>query len=380
MKKIFLFGAVALFFFSCKNNTKFKLSGTVENGKNEVVYLESVGLDATRLIDSVKLSSDGEFEFNAARPEFSPEFYQLRLKNQVISLSVDSTEFIEIKSNLKNFATDYTVSGSKDCSDIKRLSAASSRVKTAIDSLLVLRDKGLLADSLVQKSAKIKLADYKQEALKIIYTNPKSAAAYFALLQRIYTFYIFDPSSKTDIKAFGAVATAYDVFHHEHPRSKHLRDYTLQAMKAMKQPDELVVPADKVNSIGSMEIALPDVNGNVVRLTSLKGKVVVLNFTAYQSKFSPALNMLLGEIYSAKRAKGLEIYQVSLDDDENFWKVSASHLPWKCVRDITGSRSNVVNTYNVSELPTIFIINRTGEVVSRVNNIKNLEAEIEKQL
>jgi peroxiredoxin len=130
----------------------------------------------------------------------------------------------------------------------------------------------------------------------------------------------------------------------------------------------------------TLEIALPDLKGVVKKLSAQKGKVVVLCFTAYQTEFSPSLNMILGEIYASDRAKGVEIYQVSLDDDENFWKVSASHLPWICVRDPNGSRTIVAKTFNISQLPTIFLVDRNGDISSKNQNLKSLSAEIAKLL
>jgi hypothetical protein len=369
-----------LLLVSCKYDSKFVVSGVVEDGKGQTLYLEQVGLSKSVVLDSANLSSDGEFSFKEERSEFTPEFYQLRLKDQVINLAIDSTESISVKASAKDFATGYSVEGSRNCSQIKSLNTLSMKTKASIDSLVKLSDKKIIGPDLFTLQTREKLSMYKREALKVIYSDPKSAAAYFALFQRIYSYLIFSPSTKEDIRAFGAVATSYDLYYPNNPRTKHLKEFTLQAMGAMRRTEGLRISRDKVNMEANFDIELPDLHGDVQKLSSLTGKVVVLCFTAYQAKFSPELNMTLGEMYSADRSRGLEIYQVSLDEDENFWKVSASHLPWKCVRDIDGVDSSVAQRFNVKQLPTVFLLNRDGEIVKRVQNLQILRSEIDKLL
>jgi glutathione peroxidase-family protein len=154
----------------------------------------------------------------------------------------------------------------------------------------------------------------------------------------------------------------------------------MQGMKASRQEAGFAVPQDKVKVLGSFEIDLPDIRGRNIRLSSLTGKLVLLNFTAYQTEFSPSLNMTLGDLYTQYKERGFEIYQVSLDQDENFWKVSASNIPWVCVYDRNAQNSEFAAMYNVTQLPTLFLLNRQGEIVKRVTNISTLKSELAKLL
>ena len=108
---------------------------------------------------------------------------------------------------------------------------------------------------------------------------------------------------------------------------------SLQAERQLKQPTLL----EQAKEASLIDISLPDIKGKQQKLSDLKGKVVLLDFTAYQTDYSPEYNILLAKIYKQFRDKGFEIYQVSLDNNENFWKVSASNLPWICVRDEASS-------------------------------------------
>ncbi|MEG2514359.1 MAG: thioredoxin family protein, partial [Bacteroidaceae bacterium] len=108
--------------------------------------------------------------------------------------------------------------------------------------------------------------------------------------------------------------------------------------------------------------------------------VVILDFTIYQSASSAAHNFALRDLYSKYANQGLEIYQVSLDADEHFWKTAADNLPWICVHDPNGTYSSNAALYNVKKLPTYFLINRNNELSARDETIKDLEAEVKKML
>ena len=112
------------------------------------------------------------------------------------------------------------------------------------------------------------------------------------------------------------------------------------------------------------------------RLTDLKGKVVILDFTIYQSAVSATHNYMLRDLYDKYAARGLEIYQVSLDADEHYWKTTANNLPWICVRDGNGIYSTYATAYNVQNLPTLFLVTRANELSARSETIKDLEAAV----
>ena len=133
----------------------------------------------------------------------------------------------------------------------------------------------------------------------------------------------------------------------------------------------------KTTEISFLDIELPNLKGEVVKLSGVaEGKPVVINFTAYQAEWSPALNMALGEIYTKYHGQGLDIYQISLDSDAHFWKNAASNLPWVTVRDPQSVYSQIAGLYNVKQLPAIFILDRKGNLVKRVDDPKTLEADV----
>ena len=115
-------------------------------------------------------------------------------------------------------------------------------------------------------------------------------------------------------------------------------------------------------------------------LSALKGKVVILDFIVYQTTVSVSHNLVLRELYDKYKDKGLEIYQVSLDADEHYWRQASDNLPWICVRDEAGIYSPLVETYNITEIPSVYVINKANELVERNDDMKGMEAAIGKLL
>ena len=369
-----------LLFTACKKNSDFTVEGVVSGADGQMMYLENVGVSTVELMDSVKLTAAGKFSFTKPRPAF-PDFYRLRLNNQLINFSVDSTETISFVADAGTFATSYSVEGSENCKAIKNITLAQLDANQAIHRLRKESESGLLADSVYSRQGREAAEAYKDVARKYIYSAPMSAAAYFALFQQIDGLLFFDLYDKNDSKAYGAVATSFDHYYPESPRAKHLYNLALQSIKVIRSQRPMDLDKVEKKEVSFLDIELPDVHGENTKLSSVAtGKVVLINFTAYMSEWSPALNMEFGDLYTRYHDKGLEIYQISLDNDVHFWKNAASNLPWTCVRDPQSVYSQTAALYNVKQLPAIFILDRKGNLVKRVDDVKKLEADIKSVL
>ena len=365
---------------ACKKNAEFTVKGVVADAAGEVMYLENVGVSSVTRMDSVKLTSAGEFQFKQPRPAY-PDFYRLRLNNQLINFSVDSTETISLVADAETFSTSYTIEGSEDAKAIKQITLAQLDANQVIQRLRKEYEEGLLADTLYASEIKKASAAYKEVALKYIYSAPMSAAAYFALFQQIDGMLFFDLYDAADSKAYGAVATSLDRVYPESPRAKHLHNLALQSIKVIRSKNQKSAPSElanvKTNEVGFMDIELPGLKGESVKLSEVAaGKPTLICFTAYSLEWSPALNMALADFYAKYHKQGLEIYQISLDDDSHFWKNAASNLPWICVRDPQSVYSQVAALYFVRQLPAFFLLDSKGTLVQRIEEPKQLEAAI----
>ena len=369
-------GLCMFFLSACNNSSDFTVKGVVAGADGQLMYLENVGISNVVTLDSIKLAPGGKFKFTEKRPEY-PDFYRLRLNNQLINFAVDSTETISFVADAGTFATSYSVEGSENSKAIKAITLAQLDANQAISRLRKEYEDKMISDTTYRMKVLAAADAYKEVARKYIYSAPMSTAAYFALFQQIDGLLFFDLYDRKDVKAYGAVATSYNHTYPESPRSKHLYNLTLQSMKVLRAQRPVDYSNVETKEISFLDIELPDVRGEVVKLSTVApGKVVLINFTAYQTEWSPAVNMALGELYTKYHDQELEIYQVSLDSDFHFWRNGASNLPWVTVHDPQSVYSQVAGLYNVKQLPALFILDRKGNLVKRVEDVKKLEADV----
>ena len=373
----------ALALTSC-NNKKFHINGNITEAKDSMLYLENISLNGPVKIDSVKLGEDGTFDFQEnAMDSITPEFYRLRIANQTINLSIDSTETVTVKAAYPQMSYKYEVEGSENCNTIKELSLKQMLLQSNINGIV--KNPNIGVDSVDVIVARM-LNDYKQDIKRnYIFKAPMMASSYYALFQtlqvgRVNTL-IFNPrNNKDDVKVFAAVATSWDTYYPNAERGKNLHNIAIQGMKDIRiienQMAAQQLDASKVQVNGVIELALQDNKGVTRKLTDLKGKVVLLDFHLFAGEQSTKRIMMLRELYNKYHAAGFEIYQVSVDPDEHFWKTSTAALPWISVRDEDGIQGASVAKYNVQSIPTFFLIDRSNTLRSRDVQIKDLDAAI----
>ena len=377
MKKYVIIALAVLGMASC-NERKFHVEGTITNAPDSVLYFEHIGIEDIVPVDSARLDADGHFAFSG-KLVGAPEFYRLRISDQIISLSVDSTETITVRAQYPQMASQYEVEGSDNCQKIKELALLQQDLyqrgqKISDDESLTLQQAN---DSIISI-----INQYKQDVkLRYIFAAPDKPYAYFALFQTLGNMLLFDPrNNEDDIKVFGAVATSWDTYYPGSERGANLHNIAIEGMNNVRRQKAAEVrselPADKVKSAGLIDIRLQDNKGRLCSLSDLKGQVVLLDFHLFATEESPARILMLRELYNKYHAQGLEIYQVSLDPDEHFWKQQTAALPWISVREPAGPQSQTIAIYNVQGLPTFFLIDRSNTIVGRSETIDDLEAAI----
>ena len=379
MKKTLAILLILTGLFSCKQHNKFHISGKVTDAKGEMLYFEYSGLMKTTVLDSTKLSDDGEFRFKSARPAY-PDFYRLRLNDKIITFAVDSCEDITIDAKSDNFATNYKLTGSTTSLQIQKLRQSVMNIQQKANELT----SSLSTEQQNAKIAEIEkdIETHKVMARKLILQNPRSTAAYFALYQKVNNTFLFSPYIKTDKPYCAAVATSFNTFMPEYDRSKNIYSLVLDAIKTERSQKEKEAWKEILAnaSTGYIDIALTDKNNVERKLSQLQGKVILIDFSAYETKESIDYTFALRELYNKYHNRGFEIYQVSLDQNKLLWKQSVANIPWVCVRDEAGPDTRFVSSYNISSIPTTFLINRKGVIIGRSFGFEELRREIEKNL
>ena len=366
---------------SCSKN-KFNVNGEITQAKDSVLYFENMSLDGPVVMDSVKLGDDGKFAFSGDGVT-SPEFYRLRIANQIINLSIDSTETVSFKAQYPTMASQYEVTGSENCSKIKEL--ALMQMGLLGQAMAIDRNPSLGVQQASDSIAKI-VEKYKENVkANYIFKEPYKAYAYFALFQALGNTLIFNPrETNEDVQVFAAVATSWDTYYPDAERGLNLHNIAIEGIKAqrilMARQNGPLIDASKVQVANIIDVPLLDSKGKKHSLTELAGKVVLLDFHAFSSEHSTERIMLLRELYNKYHAKGFEIYQVGLDPNEHFWKTQTSLLPWINVYDPDGPQSAYLARYNVQSIPTFFLIDKTNTLYKRDAQIEDIDKEIQSLL
>lgn len=365
---------------SCEKKPHFTVEGTITGADEKMLYLEAAEVTTVTPLDSVKLKKGGSFKLEGPRTQY-PEFYRLRIDGIIINLAIDSTETVGVKADYKDMPVNYELTQASETNQkIKELAVKQVDLQSRIDQVYQNRN---LAPYQMEDSVANMVTRYKNDIKSnYIYKAPNTLYSYFALFQRVNNYMLFDTNNAEDVKCFAAVATSFDNLYPHSVRATNLHSIALRGMRSTRQQavKTISLPTDKVKEAGLIDIALKDENGRVRHLTDLKGKVVLLDFTLYAAQSSAERNMMLRKLYDKYKNDGLEIYQISYDTNVHYWQTSSDHLPWICVRDPQGTASNLLQLYNVQNLPTYFLINRDNELKVRQETVKDLDAEIKKLL
>ncbi len=364
MKKLtFIAVALVALMCSCTGN-KFKVAGNVKGaGDTATLFLEASINGKWLLIDSTVTSGDG-FSMAEEAPQY-PNIYRLTYRDKSIYFPIDSIDQIKIETSIKKFDEDYNLSGSKNA------------------EMMAKYDKQLNKFARSGDLASPAFKQWKDGLNRAIAKDPAGIVSYYFVNKQVAGRPLYDPLDKTDFKIIGAVTNAFDNFRPNDPR----RDFMVETFKmalAQRRSTNASAPRDTIvaTQASLIEIKLQDKKGKMQSLQEVAshGNVVILNFTMYSQTFSPSLNKLLNDVYSKYKSRGLEIFQVSLDENEAQWMQAAASLPWIVMRDTNGENSTYASAYAVGSVPAIFIIGRNGEIVERVENIEQLDAVVAKYM
>ena len=378
---LFTIAVAAMLLGSCSDKEKapvFTVKGNIANAADKNIGIYHIAAGGAKEIEKKTLDNEGNYEFQVPRPEHF-DFYLLNVEEAgTITFIADSTETITINSNAEDFISDYTVDGNAENQRIKEIKLLRDALEEQVKAMANSTSPAIIK---TEREIRAFVDEFKENIIKqYIIPAPGSASAYYALTLTLAGTPIFNPlTNKNDSRCFAAVATN---FQRQHPGTRHTQRITEIAEKGLKSTRkprevELEVEEREATITDLFDIRLPQANGDTITLSSMKGKVILLDFTVYENTEISSRNLNLRNLYEKYGNKGFEIFQISFDRREHFWQQSAANLPWTCVRDASGTS---LSLYNVQALPTFFLINRKGEILLRDTQIENTEKEIEKLL
>jgi peroxiredoxin len=133
-------------------------------------------------------------------------------------------------------------------------------------------------------------------------------------------------------------------------------------------------------AVGEMapEIELPGTNDNIVKLSYLQGKVVLIDFWASWCGPCRASNPGVVKLYKKYKAQGFEVFGVSIDTKKAAWlqAIASDKITYTQVNDNGGWRARVTDTYGVSAIPTTVLLDKTGKIIAIDLEGKELEKRL----
>lgn len=376
----------ALALASCSHEPKFTVEGAIDGAQDSTLYLFHRSMAGTVLLDSVKADGSGHFTISATAPD-CPDLYVLAIGQQgreYVNFAIDSTESVTINGKLPALAQNYSVSGSESSEKIRQLALMHSQLQQRVYNL---ENNGSLPIPLMLDSLQNMLRQYKDTVtLNYILQEPQSAYAYFALMQKLSHRYaeitndIYMMGDSLDGIAYRAVATCWKQFYPESDRAQQLYNMVerhISTTRKMAAKQQMLIDEGRISVSNIIDLSLPDRRGNLRTLSELQGQVVILDFHLFASPESGARILKLRELYDRYHDRGLEIYQVAVDNDEFQWKQATTALPWICVFDPSASSCL---QYNVEAVPDFFLIDRNNALQVRSFQVEDIDKAIESLL
>lgn len=370
MKKLvrFLgFCVAALLLASCSEGDKFSIMGSVNGPVTPTAYLMRNGLDKTECVDSATIRDDGSFYLSAHRPS-SPEFYTVVINGHSYWFSVDSTEAITMSADSSNWDK-YEVTGSENTIQILDVQNRIEKINQSLTALMKNYQDGQISHEDLYNKVYEVVAKYKSDMKDFIQNNSASAVSYYILFKQLpYGIKTFDPYTAEDYHYFVLVANAWNKRYPESYRAKQLKNLMADAKKQIKA-NQAMAAADKGGQTGIIDLVLPDYMGRKKKLSDLKDKTVLLEF-CYMAQMGDEALSELESLNTKYKNEGLEIYMVNFDQNINVWRQKAAKCPWTTVLDMDESS---YLTYNLSFLPTNYLISANGNIIGRDVSIDEVE-------
>ena len=353
-KYLFLLISFTQIISSCSNN-KFKIKGEIYGGEEKSVVLEKSDFTGRWLpVDSTRTNRNGGFSFSFPAP-LAPDIYRLSLNNQYIYIPVDSVETITVTTSYDKFGSDFSLSGSRNAEMMAQFEKELHAVNTNNPDSL---------DSFKRHVFSNYMKDFRGSIL-----------SFYILTKTVDGKPLYSPAEDTDRKYFAAVATGYQATRPDDPHTAILEQTALRAIK-QKNSEAGNFRAIEADEVSLIEIDRPNENGENIKLSSVtgKGKPVVVVFSLLNEPESPEFNIALSQIY--KKHPGVEFYNVSLDEDQYTWREAAKNLPWITVYSPGQSSSEDAVHYNVFQIPSYYIYNADGDLISRPMTLEELDKSL----
>lgn len=361
--------AAGLLACSGPNDGGVTVKGVIDNANGTEIALLHYKGSVPDTLGKKNLAANGQFSFDVPPARLS--FYTLAVGDKSpVFLAFDSTSaVVKVSADYITIDKTYEVSGSSDSEDVRNFFVEGTVYEQKLDSTMKAMQAAATSGD---QELRVRLGNYYNDTRKAyreylvssIESNPSSVANY-SILQRL------DPMQ--DIELYRKVSEGLG------PRMR--GNFFYDALAERIEQVEMRIEADKFLSPGSPapDIVLPNPDGKMVSLSSLKGKYVLIDFWASWCKPCRMENPNVVKMYNKYKKYDFEILGVSLDRDRTKWldAIAEDKLTWPHVSDLQFWNSAAAKLYNVQSIPFTLLVDPDGNVVDKNLRGRALEQKME---
>lgn len=380
--RIIIFTAILMVLFSCESSVQsqgFTVNGVLKEAVNETIYLDYLTMTDAQTLDTTKTDANGKFSFSGMVKEYG--LVRVRtIDNRAWLFLLNNKEKVTLNAVRSNPAS-YTINGGKDNKTFKMMGDLMNQTQAEIDT----KNKKYVAayqsgaDPIAVNNLKDSITNQIASFEKRFKTLADTTKNHILMLYA--TSFI---NLETDL-AFGKkIVARMESIAPKSVYTKQLKDRVGQ-LETQINTQKTQEQKEKNTAIGSLapEISLKNPDGVEMKLSSLKGKIVLLDFWASWCAPCRRENPNVVALYNKHKDNGFAIYSVSLDKTADPWKnaIKADGLIWPYhVSDLAGWQSSAAALYGVSSIPRTFLIDKEGKIVATNLRGEELDRKVEELL
>ncbi len=344
----------------------FEISGKISGVPGLTLFIEAPSDKGTIPVAEGQINDDGSFSIIGNIPGLG--YYFLRLgdeKNSLIPITLIPGDHLTINTSVNSFVSKPNAGGTSWSRTMNRYLGEFDKFQQTQARLQLNQENRSKEEvSKLFLEAKSKMEDFSRTNMMKDPSNAYNIILSMDLLPSV-SFDDWDPSNLNTLRV---VTEAFEKKYTGQPAAETFRNQYAQIENAYYEF------ASTVNgTVPAPEIALANPSGNIMKLSDLKGKVVLIDFWASWCGPCRAENPNVVKMYQKFKNKGFTIFSVSLDEDAAKWKeaISKDNLAWEFhVSDLKGWKSSVVANYGIEGIPFTVLVNKEGKIIG-----KNLRGE-----
>lgn len=352
MKKILVLLIMLIVWSSCRDKSKFEITGKFENARPQSkVYLYTINRNNETAVDSTVLSEKGEFKFSSSTSDV--DFFKVKINNSEYVLIAKNGDAIKLEADLSDQSLAYKLSGAEEADKLEELNKSKNQYVAKLAALEAQFQENVSKEpqsrQAIINQMSPELSKVKQEMvefiLKFAMDNTSSLAGFYAINS-------LSPSDyEQEMLAYA------DKIKSNFNKNQAVTDFLVRMAKLRAVQVGQAAP----------DFTMATIDGKTIKLSSLRGKYVMLDFWASWCQPCRMENPNVLRVFNKYKNRSFTILGVSLDKDPVAWKqaVAQDGLNWAQASELKDFESPTVRAYQVEAIPASFILDPAGKIIAK---------------